>query len=43
LDVIGGDDSFEIDRKAWDRVLREVDIDGDGRINFDEFVKILNE
>ena len=43
MEVIGGDESFEIDRKVWDKVIGEVDVDGDGKINFEEFVKLMNE
>ena len=43
MNVIGGEESFEMDRKAWDKVIGEVDFDGDGKINFEEFVKLMNE
>jgi Ca2+-binding EF-hand superfamily protein len=41
--VIGGDESLEVDKKFWDKVLADADIDGDGKINFEEFVKLMSE
>jgi Ca2+-binding EF-hand superfamily protein len=43
VEVIGGSESFEVDVGTMEKVLGEADTDGDGKINFQEFVNLMNE
>lgn len=41
--VIGGDDASNYDKAVWEKILKEVDDNNDGKISFDEFKKMMTE
>ena len=44
MEVIGGEDSeFDISKDTWKKILNDADADGDGKISFDEFVRLMHE
>ena len=36
-----GDDVQPMDEKIWTEMIKEADIDGDGEISYDEFIKMM--
>lgn len=38
--MIGGELS-ETDSRAWSKMIEDVDVNGDGQIDFDEFMKMM--
>ena len=41
LKLIIGSDVEECDEKVWSEMIKGVDTDGDGEMNYEEFVKMM--
>ena len=37
-----GNDAEEMDEKIWTEMIKEADVDGDGEISYDEFIKMMH-
>ena len=40
--MIIGNDVQECDEKVWIEMIKEADIDGDGEISYEEFIKMMH-
>jgi Ca2+-binding EF-hand superfamily protein len=43
MEVLYGEDAMDIDRTTWADLIKEADMDGDGRITFEEFKEAIVE
>lgn len=41
-DVLGADDQFKTDLKTYEQMIKEADLNGDGEIDYSEFIKMMS-
>lgn len=43
MEVLYGESAMEIDRTAWQQIIKEADKDNDGKIDFEDFKEAMFE
>jgi Ca2+-binding EF-hand superfamily protein len=43
MEVLYGESAMEIDRTAWQQIIKEADKDNDGKLDFEDFKEAMLE
>lgn len=41
--ILGGQKTIQVDENQWEDILREVDVDGDGCVDYEEFIQMMKQ
>jgi Ca2+-binding EF-hand superfamily protein len=41
INMLAGQEQFQVDKESWMKMMKEADMDGDGKIDLKEFLSMM--